>query len=78
MSNSLHLRHQRTFYSAQAHRPVGQMTEGRLMMDNEWYEKKPIRKWHQMSDVERRQELEMISRSQLSSFNLRSRPSENV
>ncbi|MDG5470045.1 hypothetical protein P9J64_17150 [Deltaproteobacteria bacterium IMCC39524] len=36
------------------------------MMDNEWYEKKPIRKWHQMSDVERRQELEMISRSQLS------------
>lgn len=35
-------------------------------MDYEWYEKKPIRKWHQMSAVERRQELEMISRSQLS------------
>ena len=35
-------------------------------MDNEWYEKKPIRKWHQMSDVEKRQELEMISRNHIS------------
>jgi len=33
-------------------------------MDTELYEKQPIRKWHQMSDEEKRQQLEMICRGQ--------------
>ncbi len=34
-----------------------------MIMDNEFYEKQTTRKWHQMSDEEKRKEIEMLRRS---------------